>query len=231
MKNLLLTLFLVFGISRVSAQLPAFGADLGKKAVMGKEIRVPYTSKIAYYGYVKPGEAPIETKNGKKFYYLYVWVPAVAPEIGVRMVSPIPAKMKPGDKDFHSATFDANAEERTEFFDTWVEFERADIVVVPADIARAKEAGKVKWLSYGQNDDSGEMPAQPSGSKYNSLLRITSEVSNPMKALVRGLYRIGFTTYKVGEVKGSFLAEIGAPIDLPGVIVSPNLDEVMKLAK
>ena len=47
---------------------------------MGKEIRIPYTDIISYYGYIKPGTAPDETRGGKNYYYLYLWIPAVAPE-------------------------------------------------------------------------------------------------------------------------------------------------------
>ena len=75
------------------------------------------------------------------------------------------------------------------------------------------------------------MPAQPSGSKYNSLMRITSEVSNPTKAIVMGLYRIGFTTYKTGEVQGSFMAQLGAPVKLPGVAVAVKPEDLAKAAK
>ena len=56
---------------------------------MGKEIRVPYSDVISYYGYIKPGAKPDEERGGKKYYYLYVWIPAVAPELGIRMVSPV----------------------------------------------------------------------------------------------------------------------------------------------
>lgn len=59
-------------------------------------------------------------------------------------------------------------------------------------------------------------------------MRITSEVSNPAKALVMGLYRIGFTTYKVGEVQGSFVAQVGAPVKLPGVKIAKTLDDLAK---
>ncbi len=71
------------------------------------------------------------------------------------------------------------------------------------------------------------MPAQPSGSKYNSLMRITSDPSNPEKSLVMGLFRIGFTTYKTGEVQGSFLAQLGAPIKLPGVSVAVKPEDII----
>jgi hypothetical protein len=70
------------------------------------------------------------------------------------------------------------------------------------------------------------MPANPGGSKYNSLLRYESDAGNPLKALVVGLYRVGFTTYKVGEVKGTFLAEVGAPVKLPGVGMAKTIDEL-----
>ncbi|MCW3126323.1 MAG: hypothetical protein JWO03_1981 [Bacteroidetes bacterium] len=230
MKKFITTALLGFVVlSTASAQkLDKFGADMGKKSVMGKEIRIPYNSLTSYYGFIKPGAAPDETRSGKKYYYLYIWIPAVAPELGIRMVSPAPDGMSPTAKDFVSADYTANASDKKSFFDTWVSLEKAEGVLTSADIAKGKGA---KWNSFGQNDDSGELPAQPSGSKYNSLMRITSEPSNPLKALTVGLYRIGFTTYKTGEVQGSFVAQIGAPVDLPGVAVASTVDDLAKAVK
>lgn len=196
---------------------------------MGKEIRVPYTDVSSYYGYIKPGSAPDEVKGGKKMYYVYVWIPVAAPEIGVRMISPVPDSMKPSDKDYVTADYTANASDTKNFFDTWVSLERADGILKLEDVsAKAKSA---KWTVIDQNDDSGEMPAQPSGSKYNSLMRITSETSNPVKSLVMGLYRIGFTTYKHGEVEGSFLAQIRAPVKLPGVAIAAKAADLAAAKK
>ncbi|WP_256444428.1 LipL32 family surface lipoprotein [Tenacibaculum finnmarkense] len=42
----------------------------------------------------------------KKFYYLYLWIPAVSPELGIRMVSPV-GKNKPKNAII-SADFEAN---------------------------------------------------------------------------------------------------------------------------
>jgi hypothetical protein len=70
------------------------------------------------------------------------------------------------------------------------------------------------------------MPKNPRGLRYNSLMRVESEVSNPLKALVRGLYRVSFTTFKRGEVEGSFLAQVAAPIALPGIVMGATVDEV-----
>lgn len=216
-----------FTASPLKAQkLDKFTSDLGEKTVMGKKVRIPYTSMINYYGYVKPGSAPDETVGGKKFYYLYVWIPIVAPEIGVRMVSPV-TTMKPDKDDFTSAAWADGQADKTSYFDTWIKFERAEIVVLPEQIL--SKTSTSKWITFAENDDSGDLPANPGGQKYNSLLRITSDPNNPMKSLIRGLYRIGFTTYKVGEVQGSFVAQVGAPVKLPGVFISNDLKALSEM--
>jgi hypothetical protein len=229
MKKALFLAVICLSLTATAQKLDKFGADLAKKSVMGKEIRVPYTDLISYFGYIKPGSKPDEVKNGKKMYYVYVWVPIAAPEIGIRMISPAPDSVKPTDKDYVSAEYNANASDTKNYFDTWVTLEKAEGIFKLEDVAaKAKTA---KWTTLESNDDSSDMPAQPSGSKYNSLMRITSEVSNPLKAITLGLYRIGFTTYKTGEVQGSFLAQLGAPVKLPGVAVAVKPEDLAKAAK
>lgn len=226
MRNKVLAVAAVaaLGFQANAQKLGKFGAEMGKKSVMGKEIRVPYTSVTNYYGYVGADAKPDEEKGGKKYYYLYVWIPVAAPEIGIRMISPVPESEKPATGDFKSMAFDKNATDKTNFFDTWIAFDKASGIMSAADIkAKSKSA---TWNTIERNDDSGEMPANPSGSKYNSLMRMTSELSNPLKALTVGLYRIGFTTYKTGDVKGSFLAQIGAPVNIPGIVVASSIDEL-----
>lgn len=68
MKKNVFTAFLclALGISATAQKLDKFGADLAKKSVMGKEIRVPYTDLTSYFGYIKPGSKPDEVKGGKK---------------------------------------------------------------------------------------------------------------------------------------------------------------------
>ncbi|MFY8214402.1 MAG: Lipl32 family lipoprotein [Flavobacterium sp.] len=229
MKKALLLAVICLSLTATAQKLDKFGADLAKKSVMGKEIRVPYTDLISYFGYIQPGSKPDEVKNGKKMYYVYVWVPIAAPEIGIRMISPSPDSVKPTDKDYVSADYSANASDTKNYFDTWVTFEKAEGILKLEDVAaKAKTA---KWTTLESNDDSSDMPAQPSGSKYNSLMRMTSEISNPLKAITLGLYRIGFTTYKTGEVQGSFLAQLGAPVKLPGIAVAVKPEDLVKAAK
>lgn len=226
MKKIIFCLSIsLFLLKWTNAQdLPSFDADLGKKEAFGVEVRIPYTDVISYYGYIKPGSTPDEERDGKKFYYLYLWIPVASPEIGIRMVSPVPKKMKPEKNDFVMEEYTANTDDKKSYFDTWITFERADNVFTEADIVtNGQTAG---WIKYAYNDDSDELPKQPSGNKYNSLTRITSVPSDPLKALVVGLYRIGFTTYKTGEVQGSFIAQIGSVVEIPGVKVARTLESL-----
>ena len=223
MKKSIIIALSLFSTFAFAQKLDKFSADLGKKVVMNKEIRLPYTDVLSYYGFIDSSSKPDEERDGKKYYYLYVWIPAAAPELGVRMISPVPDKQTPEKQDVVSESY-TNSTDKTSYFDTWITLERAGGITSKDQIK--EKASTCTWKSYGQNDDSGELPAQPSGSKYNSLMRITSEVSNPEKALVTGLYRIGFTTYKKGEVQGSFLAQVGAPVKLPGVVIAKTLEEL-----
>lgn len=219
-KLALLTIALYISASLPAQKIPKFGADLGMKTVLKKEIRIPYTSVTSYYGYVKPGAKPDEVKGGKNYYYVYLWIPVAAPEMGVRMISPIPSGMAPEAGDFQSAAYDSNKTETANFFDTWVTLERAVNILSVNDIkAKLNEAN---WVRLGYNDDSRELPEQPSGNAYNSVMRVSSSASDPLHALTVGLYRIGFTTFKTGEVEGGFVAQIGAPVKLPGVKLAAN---------
>lgn len=221
----------VKGLLGIKGGLPAFGADIGKQPnpISGQpDVRIPYQSLVSYFGYVKPGSPPDEERDGKKFFYIYLWIPLVAPEIGVRMLSPVGTLAKPGPADFVAPNWAEGEKDVTNYFDTWICLERADGILNPADV-ESKIQG-AKWIRYGYNDDSSEMPPQPSGRPYNSLFRVESTVSDPMKALVRGLYRVGFTSYKPGEVQGSFLAQVGAPVKLPGTFAGRDPIDVAKKA-
>lgn len=225
-KNLLpLTILLLGSVATMNAQkLKKFGSSVEKK-IGPKTIKVPYTDVISYLGYATPGSED-EVKDNKKFYYIYVWVPLAAPELGVRMTSPVNGKIKGA---IASQGYTDNASS-SEYFDTYITLERSDII--SKDGITAESAKSAKWVTLEKNDDSSEMPKQPSGSSYNSLLRYKSDISNPTKAIVAGLYRVGFTTYKKGEVKGTFLAQVAAPVKLPGVVMAKTIEELnAKLAE
>lgn len=221
-KLVVLSAFALCTMFNAQAQkLKKFGS-LTEKKIGPKTIKVPYTDVISYAGYASPGNED-EVKEGKKMYYIYVWVPMVAPELGVRMISPV-GKNKVKDA-IKSDEYTENATS-TDFFDTYITLERSSIFT--KDGITEEGAKSATWTKLASNDDSSEMPKQPSGSSYNSLLRYKSEVGSPTKALTAGLYRIGFTTYKTGEVKGTFLAEVAAPVKLPGVVMAKTIEDLKK---
>lgn len=222
-KILMLVVICLFGGKwNASAQkLKNFGSSVEKK-VGPKTIKVPYTDMVTYLGHANPGNED-EVKDGKKFYYIYVWIPAIAPELGVRMMSPV-GKNKVKNA-ITSKAYTENAA-NTDYFDTYITLERSDIIS-KSDISE-DAVNAANWYTLASNDDSGEMPKQPSGSSYNSLLRYKSTIGDPVKALTVGLYRIGFTTYKTGEVKGTFLAQVAAPIKLPGVVMAKTIEDLKK---
>ncbi|MCX6164967.1 MAG: LipL32 family surface lipoprotein [Ignavibacteriae bacterium] len=217
---LAISLFLIKGIN--AQKLPTFDADLGKKTIFGQEIRIPYLDVISYFGFIKTGSTPDEERGGKKYYYLYLWIPTAIPELGIRMVSPVPKDLKPEKLDYVMDEYNENSSDKKSYFDTWISFERSSVFLNDSSFVDNVKNGS--WTLLGQNDDSGELPKQPSGNKYNSLMRISSDANNPTKSLVKGLYRIGFTTFKTGDVQGSFIAQIGAVVKIPGTIICKNLD-------
>ena len=221
-KLAVLSVFAFCCVFNAEAQkLKKFGSSIEKK-VGPKTFKVPYTDVISYAGYASPGNEDA-VEDGKKFYYIYVWIPAVAPELGVRMLSPVgKTKVK---NAVTSEAYTENADSK-DYFDTYITLERSTIFK-KEDISE-EGAKSATWTKLASNDDSSEMPKQPSGRSYNSLLRYESEVGNPTKALTAGLYRIGFTTYKTGEVKGTFLAEVGAPVKLPGVVMAKTITDLLE---
>ena len=204
--------------------LGGMGNDLKSsktKSVAGVEAKIPYLEYAQYFGYVDASVKPDDKYKQKDAFYLYVWVPAALDEIGVSMVSP--AKGKPNKKkDFIHAQFDAAMKkDKKAYFDTYLVLDRISVI----DPKKIKEGGKV-LQSLQSNDDSSELPANPSGASYNSLVRHVSDASNPSKTLVRGLYRITFTSFR-GKVAGSYLANVGT--NIPGVKIAASLDELHKM--
>ncbi|MBP1841293.1 Lipl32 family lipoprotein [Formosa algae] len=222
-KKVSVLFIFALAMTTVNAQkLKSFESSIEKK-VGPVTKKLPYTDVISYLGHAAPGSED-EVKDGKKFYYIYVWIPAVAPELGLRMMSPA------GSAKTKNAIIGAGYEDNKDsedFFDTYITLERSSVFT--AD--KIADSASATWTKLASNDDSSEMPKQPSGSSYNSLLRYESQTGDPLKALTKGLYRIGFTTYKTGEVNGTFLAQIGSPVKLPGVVMSNTIEGLLEQMK
>lgn len=209
-----------FAITSCGSQLYKIDSD-NKKEVMGKTIRLPYANVVNYFGYVSADVKPQGKYKGKDAYYLYMWVPAVIDELGVAMYSP--CDIKPGKSDFVHPAFDANFKKDAKaFFDTYLAVDRLVIL----DAAKIKDGAKATVMPLDLNDDTSEIPANPGGQSYNSLIRIKTDVKNPAKALVRSVYRITFTSFR-GNVTGSYLTQVGT--NIPGVKIAASLEELDKI--
>ncbi len=184
------------------------------------KVSLPYLNYTKYYGYVDTSVKPEGKYKDKDAYYLYVWVPAAVDELGVSLVSP--ATGKPGKKDFvHDFYKKGMKKDKKAYFDTYLVLDRLKVT----DAKKIKDGGKVlQTLTY--NDDSSELPKNPGGRHYNSVLRHESKLGSPTKALVRGLYRISFTSFR-GKVNGSYMATLGS--NIPGIKVANTLAGLQKL--
>lgn len=218
-------LFITFAFSLCAQGL--FISEKGSKFVLGKRIGIPYQQTVNVFGYIAEGQKPDAIENGKKMYYFYIWVPAVVPEIGVRMMSPIPDSKSPQNDDFCLPGYSADVE-RNNYFDTWVRLDRAGLITSIDDAIN--KVKNTTWIPYGSDDDSSELPANPGGQNYNSVLRVETELGS--LPLVVGIYRVAFTTYKSGEdIVGSFWAQIGTTLKLPGVMIARTVPELVDKVK
>lgn len=218
------TTFAGFSLNKLTAGdgLPTLTSSI-EKGIGFAKVSVPYANSVNYFGYIDKESKADEVIKGKNAYYIYAWVPAALDELGVRMISPVGDLAKPEKSDFVQSGFKKkNKKDGNTWFDTWLRVERMD-VVESDKIKDAKDSIQV----LATNDDGDDTYKEKRHAKYNSLTRIQTDVSSPTKALVRGLYRIALTTYKRGEVEGSFVATVGT--NVPGVKLATSLDELHKM--
>ncbi len=222
LKKFIIVLFVMCMVGNLQAQkLGYFGSSVSQK-VGPKTVRVPYTDIVTYLGYAAVGTED-EIKDGKKYYYIYLWIPVIAPELGVRMMSPAGSSKSNNIIESEDYTNNKNSKD---YFDTYITLERSSIVTKSGITKEGID--KAVWYKLASNDDSSEMPKNPGRKRHNSLLRYESHITDPLKALTVGLYRIGFTSFKKGEVKGTFLADVASPIKLEGVAMGRTIDELHK---
>jgi len=178
----------------------------------GDANRFSYNKIVTYFGYADSLMKPDEVHNDTGYYHMYFWLSDSVSEIAVRMISPVPVVVMPDRGDIVSENYYEHEKDKTDYFDTWFSLDRAEEIKEQGNIAVTKNT---RWLQLGYNDDSSELFPQPSGNRYNSLMRIKSKHDIPGKTITAGLYRIRFTSYKKGKVKGSYLIQVGTTELLP----------------
>ena len=135
---------------------------------------------------------------------MYFWLNDSVTELAARLISPVPWVVMPDKGDLVSDNYYENEKDKATYFDPWISLDRAKEISNVDDISKIK---KRSWIPLAYNDDSSELFRQPSGKAYNSLLRI--------KSASAGLYRISFTSYKKGKVRGGYLIQIGTTSKMP----------------
>ncbi len=185
--------------------------------------RISYNKIVSYFGYADSLAQPDEIRNDTGYYFMYFWISDSVSEIGARIISPVPEVVMPDRGDLVSENYYANEKEKTNYFDAWISLERAKEISVLGEITGAKTA---TWIQLGYNDDSSELFPQPSGNYYNSLLRIKSKTDSSGVFLSAGLYKIRFTSYKKGKVRGSYLIQVGTTALLPSLRLVKNPKEL-----
>lgn len=202
--------------------LPAL-TSTNKIGVGFAKVRAPYAANTNYFGYIDKKSKADAVIKGKNAFYLYAWIPAAADEIGVRMISPVGSLASPESGDFVHPNYERSTKTDPKlWFDTWLRVERMNIV----EPEKIKTVGSVLNV-LDEDDDGDDTYEEKRHLKYNSLVRIKTELNNPTKALVRGLYRITLTTYKRGDVAGSFITTIGS--NIPGIKIAETADKLHKL--
>jgi hypothetical protein len=171
-----------------------------------------YNKIVTYFGYADSLSKPDEVRNDTGYYHMYFWLSDSVAELAARMISPVPVVVMPDRGDLVSENYYANEKDKTYYFDPWISIERANGITEQKDIAKSKSS---TWIQLGFNDDSNELFAQPSGNHYNSLIRIKRRNDIGQKPFTPGLYRVRFTAYKKGKVRGSYLLQIGTTTILP----------------
>ncbi|MFD2564632.1 LipL32 family surface lipoprotein [Aquimarina rubra] len=216
-KLLILTVFVALGstISLQAQKLKKFKSTIVKK-IGPKEINVPYLHMTSYLEYVD-GNNEDEVVEGNKNYYVYVWIPVAANEIGVRMKSPV-GKIKVKNA-VASDDYNKNANSK-DILDQFISLHRSNIKNPEAiSLSNIENATWTEMYPNAHLDDDDDTTEEA---------RFINKTNDPLNMLARGLYRVSFRTYDHDGVKGTFLGQIGFPVKIPGIIISRDIEDIKK---
>jgi hypothetical protein len=146
----------------------------------GQESIGPYIGTVRYFNFFEKDDPADDTSKNQNRYYFYFSLPVSTNEIGARAVSPIPTTILPARGDQVAVNYFENESNKGDFFDP--------VIIIEKCIS--DENGNSQWIELGMNDNSEELPAQPTGERKNALVRVTSDTADVNKMLVPALYRV-----------------------------------------
>lgn len=209
------TCFLVFLLSLLAAT----AQRLDKFANSG----MSYTLIKTLYGIIPTkniASAPIkDTVN----YFVFLWLPDSVNEISVRLISPVPPLTSPNKGDKITEDYqDPPDTSYKKYFDPEVRLEKSTNASAPED---AFQKTGLLWKRLGYNDNSSELPAQPSGEKNNSRLMVVTDKKKNIR-LTAGLYRVRFRAHTEKNPEGTFMMQVGVREMVPGIKLFRRAEEL-----
>ena len=200
--SLIIILFFLFSFHSSAQRLERFGSN-----------GISYTVIKTLYGTVPTHNISSVFANDTFTYFIFLWIPDSIKEIGIRMLSPVPELAMPDQGEMETPDYAERAGTK-KFFDPFIFLEQAQDASAPED-AFAKNK-TLHWKMLGQNDNSTDVTAQPTGEKKNSLLRLYDAPEKNIR-LTRGLYRVCFRGYRGKQPAGTFLLQVGIYEMMPGL--------------
>lgn len=217
-KILFLLSIIVLGTSTTlqAQKLKKIKSTITKK-IGPKEINLPYTNITSYLEYVD-GTNEDEIAEDLKNYYVYIWIPVAANEIGVRMKSPV-GKTKVKNAIISDA-YQKNMKSK-DVLDQFISFQRSTI----KNPENVDQLGikNTTWTTMHPNAMDTGLTDNDDTTEES---RFISKTDDPLNVLSRGLYRVSFRTYNHDGTKGTFLGQIGFPVKIPGIIVARDIDDL-----
>lgn len=191
-----------------SQNLSKFVSITSSRMIDGKRVSPEYISDIKYFGNC---ESTLESK------YLYLWVPELTQELGIRVISPI-ANLIPENKDIMEPSALINKELG---FDPTIVFEIPGSLMT--DRSKIVESGaKANWRSTFKNDDASEKVILSNEKETASVIRPAA--TSPKFA---GLYRVKISAAKDTKLVGSYLMQVGS-VGNNSIVISDNLEDLFK---
>ena len=181
-------LAVIFLPAAVSAQrLGRFGkGDTGQG-------ETAYGTIKSYFGYADSTTFPAEMISDTGYYIIYFTLADSVPDLGLRLISPVPALVFPDRGDRVSDNYYENEKKRNASFDPIMYLQVLTLQTEGDSII----TGSQEWKNIAFNDDSRELSPPAS-----SLIRLK-------QPLPPGAYRIAFKS-KDNKVKGGYLVQLGS---------------------
>ncbi|MEP7264966.1 MAG: LipL32 family surface lipoprotein [Bacteroidota bacterium] len=156
-----------------------------------------------YFDFIDSLQVPDAILEEGSFYYIYFSLADTLPNLGLRIVNPVPVYAMPDKGDEVTTNYYANEKNVTAVFNSWMALEK--------DTAM-NENGLRTYMRIAANDDGKEVPEYT-----NSIIRMHSKKN---EFITPGNYRIAISSSKKEKITGRFLLQLGSDGNIKQVKLS-----------